>query len=460
PLWEHIDDYAFPERVEKLKPAGRTAQDPRMAKEQPGSLLDILKSIALGIPRACASIGQEFFMNFHVPRAHIDTSVVSYPRAENTESAFETKHRRQFPKRKKQAVGVSAASAVSGASSSAGESEEDELASLFPPPSAATTRHTDSVRQMQFCLAPAQELPPTFVPRISEKDELPPTSGPPEKLAPLVIPSRGQPNQTPRIAAMQFQAYSSELPFGMQMNRRRTDFTQANMSYLPGVLDSTQFTYEHPGLYGDLPSLWLPVQQLKHRAELKRTATQRLKSAFHALESAFEDNVIGEHAAGKLHAKGKRVQRRVRDATRLTPFGTRQSPRPSIDSASIVSDHRQRSANVVVDDDDDISSIGDRPMGAISGAQVQQKMEEMMLRSRCTALGIDPAVVEQWDRLGLHRCASKVVVEPGSTDLLGLPADIGPILENDSLGQEPSIVDSPAMSASDSDFDDENPKNV
>ncbi|KAI8318557.1 DUF221-domain-containing protein, partial [Martensiomyces pterosporus] len=40
---------------------------------------------------------------------------------------------------------------------------------------------------------------------------------------------------------------------------RYTDFSQPNMSRLPGVLDSTRFSYLHPGLYGDLPSLWLPV---------------------------------------------------------------------------------------------------------------------------------------------------------------------------------------------------------
>ncbi|KAJ1762823.1 hypothetical protein LPJ58_000350 [Coemansia sp. RSA 1591] len=462
-LWDHIDDYAFPERVERLKPAGRTAHDPHMAKEQPGSLLDILKSVFVGIPRACASVGKEFFMKFHIPRAHLDTSQVSYPRAENIESAFETTHRRLFPKSKKKLAAASThAAGTSSLPSSANESDvEDEVSSIFPPPS-TSTGHPDSLRQMQYCLAPAQELPPSFVPRISEKDDLLPLSVPrsreQDKLAPLAIPPRNQQPVKKNAVPMQFQEFSSELPFGTQMNRRRTDFSQSNMSYVPGVLDSTQFMYEHPGLYGDLPSLWLPVQCLKHRTELKRTATQRLKSAVHALESAFEDNFLGERTAEKLHAKRRDMKRRVRDATRLTPFSTRGSQRSSLDSGS----NRRRSTTAPVADDSisvisDVLPAGGRPPAAeISGVQVQQKMQDMMVRSKCSALGIDPAVFEQWDPLCLHRSSTKVVVNlDDNSDMTGLPADIDPILETESLAHvSDNRPSSPALSASDSDFDD------
>ncbi|KAJ2369041.1 hypothetical protein H4S01_001246 [Coemansia sp. RSA 2610] len=358
-LWPHLDDYAFPERVDQLTPAGRSHADPRMAKDQPGSLLDILRSIITGVPRACRAIGHEFFMNFSVPRAYLDSSVASYPQTQNIESAFETRHRREFPKPPRSR----------GDAGENGLRDEDEkyadedAASLFPPPAQS----------------PASPLAPR----------------------------------------MQYQAASSELPFGTQLNRRRTDFAQPNMSYLPGILDSTPFTYEHPALHGHLPSLWLPVQRLKRRHELKRSAHDRLRSALHALESAFEENFIGQRAADRLGATGRHVRRRVRD--KLTPLSTRTS----LDSSS-----RVRAPS------DDIASVdaANAPSSFVADESVLRQVDDLLVRSRCDQLGIDPAVVAQWDPLGLHRAQTSVMLTDD-------PALI-------------SVDNEDPMSASDSDFDD------
>ncbi|KAJ2239486.1 hypothetical protein GGH98_006225, partial [Coemansia sp. RSA 454] len=105
----------------------------------------------------------------------------------------------------------------------------------------------------------------------------------------------------------------------------------------------------------------------------------------------------------------------------------------------------------------DVLPAGGRPPAAeISGVQVQQKMQDMMVRSKCSALGIDPAVFEQWDPLCLHRSSTKVVVNlDDNSDMTGLPADIDPILETESLAHvSDNRPSSPALSASDSDFDD------
>ncbi|KAJ2448166.1 hypothetical protein EV183_005570, partial [Coemansia sp. RSA 2336] len=417
PLWEHMDDYAFPERVEKLTPAGRTSEDPRQAKEQPGSMLDITKSIIMGIPRACMSIGQEFFMRFHIPRAYLDTSVVSYPRAENVESAFKTQHRRRFPKQKK--VRQNAPQEVADR-----QSERSDLLSVADDDQASLTRGRDeSVFQEQFCLAPPHDLPASFVPRISEH----------EPAAPSPVP----------LNAMLYQSFSNEIPFGTQMNRRFTDFSQPNMSYLPGILDSTNFLYLHPGLYGDLPSLWLPVESLKRRTQAKRSAAERFRSAMHAVESAFEENVIGEQMAEKLHHKRKQVQRRLRDNISLTPFSTRTSPRTSMDSGSAV--EAQGSVKQV--------SLGERPKDVLGEAEsikeavtepqelpdpaVQQKVNDLLVRSKCSSLGIDPSIVEQWDPLQLHRCSTLLV----------------PVDEANSVTAASGAA-TEALSESDSDFDD------
>ncbi|KAJ2808634.1 hypothetical protein H4R20_000752 [Coemansia guatemalensis] len=497
PLWEHMDDYAFPERVDRSisHPAGRDSVDHHLPKQQPGSILDILKSTVLGIPRAFVSIGSEFFVDFHVPRAHLDSSVFSYPRAEHTNDAFATSHRRRTQKKKaereeedmrqKRSALVAGVEIEKVPFASANESTNDaDGESIFP----SAIDRAESVRQMQYCLAPAVELPPAYIPRINE-----PTSPQLSRLPLLTIPpsvfrtTTSIPEVDPQTGgtnAMQYQAFNSELPFGTQMNRRYTDFSQPNMSYLMGILDTTKFRYMHPGLYGDLPSLWLPVQSLKHRTELKRTAGQRVKSAIRALEGALEDNLIGERAAGKLHEKRKEMRRRVKDATKLTPFSTRQSPRTSLDSRSpvasslpaIVDDSSSSFSNVALGDRS--SNIGAAVVGEQQGASssaepsktlptaekvsdlaVQQKMDDMMVASRCTALGIDPSIVSNWDPTGLHRACTLINVHQQSAPSQSDDSSFGPSLpattEHDSLMDPPSLLDE-----SDSDYESDSQERI
>ncbi|KAJ2648554.1 hypothetical protein IWW40_003859 [Coemansia sp. RSA 1250] len=409
PLWEHMDDYAFPERVEKLKPAGRTSEDPRQAKEQPGSMLDITKSIIMGIPRACASVGQEFFMRFHIPRAYLDTSVVSYPRAENVESAFKTQHRRKYPKQMK----VRQNADIEKQSDPLSVGDEDRV-------SLVSRGREESVFQEHFCLAPPDDLPANFVPRISEN--------PPAESSAM------------SKDAMLYQSYSNEIPFGTQMNRRFTDFSQPNMSYLPGILDSTNFLYLHPGLYGNLPSLWLPVESLKHRTQAKRSAVERFRSAIHAMESAFEENVIGEHMAEKLHNKRKQVQRKLRDNISLTPFSTRTSPRTSLDSGSAIGAQvpfSEQPKDISVSEAASIKEAVPPDTQLLPRSDMQQKVNDMLVRSKCSSLGIDPSIVEQWDPLQLHRC-STIQAQGDEASSVGASRD--------------AAVDE--LSESDSDFDD------
>ncbi|PIA14380.1 DUF221-domain-containing protein [Coemansia reversa NRRL 1564] len=496
PLWEHMDDYAFPERVDRIShPAGRDAVDHHLPKQQPGSILDITKSIVLGIPRAIVSIGSEFFVNFHVPRAHLDSSVFSYPRAEHTNDAFATSHRRRVQKKKAEREkeemrqkrrtlmgGVDneklPSASVSGNNSDAAEDGD----SLLPP----AIDRAESVHQMQYCLAPAVELPLAYIPRINE-----PTTPRSSKLplltitTPITRTATSIPEVDPQTGssnAMQYQAYNSELPFGTQMNRRYTDFSQPNMSYLSGILDTTKFRYMHPGLYGDLPSLWLPVQCLKHRTELKRTAGQRVKSAIRALEGVLEDNIIGERTAEKLHEKRKEMRKRVKDATKLTPFASRQSPRPSLDSKI----QGASSLPVIVDDNSSISnvvlgnkssSIGAPVVGEgsslsakpskslktfekVSDLAVQQKMDDMMVASRCSALGIDPTIVSDWDPTGLHHSYTFMNdrqtpqhLSQSDNSLSGLSLPIA--TDRDSLMDPPILLDE-----SDSDYESDNQERI
>ncbi|KAJ2080543.1 hypothetical protein H4R24_003002 [Coemansia sp. RSA 988] len=488
PLWEHMDDYAFPERVDRIShPAGRDAVDHHLPKKQPGSILDIIKSIVLGIPRACVSIWSEFFMDFHVPRAHLDSSVVSYPRAEHANDAFATSHRRRTQKKKaereeedlrqKRQALLAGADTENVPLASANDDNNDGD-SLFPP----AIDRAESVRQMEYCLAPAVELPPAYIPRINE-----PASPRNPRLPLLTIPhpvartATSIPEIDPRTGssnAMQYQAFNSELPFGTQINRRYTDFTQPNMSYLPGILDTTKFRYMHPGLYGDLPSLWLPVQRLKHRTELKRTAGQRVKSAMRALEGVLEDNIIGERAAGKLHEKRKEMRRRVKDATKLSPFSTRQSPRPSLDSRSpaslpvIIDDSSSLSNGMLGDKSPNIGGVGEKQGSSsaepsktlpasknVSDMAVQRKINDMMVVYRCGTLGIDPSIVNNWDPTGLHHSctlmdARQQPIPPQSDDSSSVPS-LPTTTGRDSL-MDPVIL----LDESDSDYESDNPDHI
>ncbi|KAJ1726425.1 hypothetical protein LPJ61_005195, partial [Coemansia biformis] len=415
PLLEHLDDYAFPERVkERAHPAGRSADNPELAKEQPGSLLDVLRSTVVGIPRGFAAIGSEFFVTFHVPRAHLDTSIVSYPRAENVDSAFLSGHaqRRLTVMRQRLA---------------SRPSDDGEHAD-----------HVDSASQMHFCLASA-DRPPAAVPCIGESREGHPLLAvqPRIERVPTSVPpldSHGQP------IAMQYQELSSELPFGTSTNRKRTDFSQPNMSYLPGILDSTRFAYMHPGMYGDIPSLWLPVQCLKRRNEIHKSMRQRLKGALNAVESALQDNIIGERAVQRLGEKRREMSQRVRDSRHLTPFGTRQSSRRSsadnprekqsaVDSSSIDITDGQ------VVENSSIASSADQPSRVpenMTTLEVQQKMDDLHVESKCSALGICPDIVRNWDPTGLHRSTTFMQLADNAPDSVALAEPASTITDSDS----------------------------
>ncbi|KAJ2046879.1 hypothetical protein GGI08_006409, partial [Coemansia sp. S2] len=294
-LWAHMDDYAFPERVSRLTthPAGRSRQDPTQAKAQPGSLFDIVKSAAKGLPSGIVSVAREFFMDFGIPRAHLDSSVSGYPQV------------------------------------------------------SAPMDTTD------FCLAPAASAPRMGVRIYSAATVMP-----------ALDPS------TLRPTAMQYQQHSSELPHGTKMNRKHTDFAQPNQSYVKGVMDSTPFSYIHPGLYGDLPSLWLPVAHLKRRSENKRSTKQKLVDARRTLAGLLEDNIIGEQTADKIR------HRRRRDST---------GPTPPLAIA-----------------------FAESPGEKHEDGDVLRVMEDIHVASECGRLGIDPQLIAQWDPTGLHRCQSTI----------------------------------------------------
>ncbi|KAJ2157507.1 hypothetical protein GGF46_004454 [Coemansia sp. RSA 552] len=438
-LWAHMDDYAFPERVDRLHTpaAGRAANDPYQPKEQPGSVVDILRSAVMGIPRACVSVGSEFFMDFYIPRAHLDTSVVDYPRLESTGGAFEHGFKRHPPIRKR--------------ANSDAEPQSDSN-SLNP----ASHGQAESVRQMQFCLAPSY-LPEAFTPCIDDTSSIS-APGPPlppimTNMAKLLRARTTAPLEDAlgKPMAMQYQASSSELPHGTQMNRRWTDFSQPNMSYLPGILDSTRFSYMHPGLYGDLPSLWVPVQPLRRRAELKKTAGQRLRNALHAVERAIEDNFIGEKTAGKLHEKRRMVSRRVKDAARLTSFASRQSLSHQSPRLSAMDDKLLRPSSISEREERPEAGPPPPPVDAEPPMEVQRKVDDMLVESRCSALGIDPQLLSCWDPHRLHRATTTFQDLRTSND-----STRDASAENDSL-LEDSKDTADALSDCDSDFIEDEP---
>ncbi|KAJ2784709.1 hypothetical protein GGI15_002184 [Coemansia interrupta] len=351
PLWSHIDDYAFPERVDALaRPAGRSAEDPTVAKAQPASVVDIVAKAARNVPTGLRNVAREFFLGFSIPRAHLDSSVVAYPKAQSNDNAFSSSARRKYHQR---------------------DFSVDQPAALEPLPS----RSSSSSLDMDFCLAPAADdgssastlsLPRRQQPRPIHRSTT---------YVPRVDPVTGE------LVAMQYQTDSSELPHGTQMHRHFTDFAQSNMSYLPGVLDSTHFSYLHPGLYGDLPSLWLPVQHLRKRAVLRRTARQRL----HDARKALEDNLIGDRVIDRIHEKSQALRLRVTGST----------PAPASAMLPII----ERAPDT---DDAERKLAVSETAAEISPEAVQRKMEDMYVDRRCTDLGIDPQVMHQWDPTGLH----------------------------------------------------------
>ncbi|KAJ2721822.1 hypothetical protein GGI07_003705 [Coemansia sp. Benny D115] len=406
PLWTHIDDYAFPERVDPLaRPAGRSPLDPTMAKEQPGSLVDIFKHAFNNIPSGVAGMAREFFMDFTIPRAHLDSSVVNYPQAVNTQSAFEFRHRRR--KHEKRDISVKD---IVQLPHQAVESDSDSSLSLQP-----TRNSVAPAVDMNFCLAPASDLPADFVARIHDDKASPPSAATAAATAaaPFSRSSRRpaalqrattymprvDPN-TGRLTAMQYQMLSSELPHGTRMNRKRTDFSQPNMSYLNGVLDSTQFSYLHPGLYGDLPSLWLPVQNLRKRKELHRSNRQRLRDARDALEGAIENNLLGEEAVEKLYLKSKNLR------DRLARFDSRRSSESAGPRSVVTADlpepaGAQHGAQQSLSTNVDKSVVVAAPPG-VTAQDVQRKMEDIYVEKQCANLGINPTLLSRWDPMGFH----------------------------------------------------------
>ncbi|KAJ2763680.1 hypothetical protein IWQ56_004767 [Coemansia nantahalensis] len=198
------------------------------------------------------------------------------------------------------------------------------------------------------------------------------------------------------------------------MNRKWTDFSQPNMSYLPGVLDSTRFTYMHPGMHGDLPALWLPVQCTRRRDELRSTMRQRLKGALSAIEAALEDNIIGGRVAHRLSEKHREVRRLVRDSRQhLSPFSSRQSAARSSTDHPSAAPRPADSGSSVVEIADDATSLASSAAAAerlppqlpatMTQLEVQQKMDDIHVEAKCSALGIDSSVVRNWDPVGLHR---------------------------------------------------------
>ncbi|KAJ2622100.1 hypothetical protein GGI25_003523 [Coemansia spiralis] len=447
PLWDHIDDYAFPERVDRLvHPAGRSPLDPNLSKKQPGSLLDVLKSVVLGIPKAFRAIASEFFMHFTVPRAHLDSSIVDYPKVENAEEAFLT----QRTRRKQHRRAVLQRDMLNGGIRDAVSENSDSSDNGQPGANLSARKildDTSSVSQMNFSLAPAQ-LPNTFVSCIH--DTRSGSSTPVEsntQQIPIPLSSTRQVGgafhrastfislvdvKTGKPTPMQYQLNSSELPFGTQLNRKKTDFSQPNMSYLKGVLDSTKFSYLHPGMYGELPSLWLPVRSLKHRDESKRSAKQRIHDAVDALQSAIGENIIGKENIDRIQSKRKSLQGNAlrRWSSFSGNLNMRSVPRKSSDgSSSSISGISAVSEKVGIDagmGDMNVARDAQPPnapkvmspsypndgngqtdqanMDSISPHELQKKIEDMHIENQCNNLGIDPTLVSKWDPTGLHRC--------------------------------------------------------
>ncbi|KAJ1828283.1 hypothetical protein LPJ56_001202, partial [Coemansia sp. RSA 2599] len=453
PLWAYIDDYAFPERIDPLaRPAGRTAQDHTQAKSQPGSLVDILRFAARNIPRGLRGMASEFFMDFSIPRAHLDSSVVSYPKAMNTEAAFAST--RKSRRSHRQPAGDSEMDEKLGRDASAGivgdqeDQEPDDASSLSSGSTGElarqSSRSVSGTVDMNYSLAPATSLPATFVARIHEPS-------PPAAAAAAAVSSSGSTEpprihrtttyvpridpRTGKIVAMQYQADSSELPHGTRMNRKYTDFSQPNMSYLKGILDSTHFSYLHPGLYGDLPSLWLPVQNLRKRKELKRSARQRLHDARDALESAIQDNFLGKDAVGKIYEASQAIRQRVAASNRSS---RRLSTGQGGDAGEKPSD----------------APMPESLEKQISRMDVRRKMEDMYVEGRCSRLGIDPRVLRHWDPTGLHDCCRGALQADDVLEGYGRGAE-GASLESTSVMETDEDMGSlDQLSASESDNSD------
>ncbi|KAJ1963544.1 hypothetical protein GGI12_001993 [Dipsacomyces acuminosporus] len=393
PLWDFIDDYAFPERVNKLShPAGRSPYDPRMPKEQPRSLVEIILTSFKKIPNGMRNIKGEFFMDFDIPRAHLDSSMTDIPETTFTEDAFEKRRRHRHRHHDHQHT--------------SGYESGDQLS-----PIGSTASDAYASDSMNHCLAP-QELPDSYVARIREhisKSAGGEPSGSDEKqrlLSPGASVPRPFRKATPFIAdinpctgkpvAMQYQLHSDEIPHGTKMNRRYTDFSQPNMSRLPGVLDSTRFSYLHPGIYGDLPSLWLPVAHLKRRKQMKRSAKERLREVRDRWEDAVESNILGEKAFSKIHEKYR--SHKTHPRVRALSDTEQKAPHP-LSAASSPTDS---------DADSDIgtSAAGDRRTHkrTLSKEEARKKADDLAVANKCSEFGIDPALLRQWDPTGMHSC--------------------------------------------------------
>ncbi|KAJ2847108.1 hypothetical protein GGI22_006071, partial [Coemansia erecta] len=433
PLWEHIDDYAFPERVDRaVNPAGRSHADPHMSKTQPGSLVDILRSIVFGMPRALGAVGSEFFLGFDVPRAYLDTSVAEYPRVRNTDDAFKSGRslRRRDRQREAEAAQGSVAKASDSEASSAEEEEEEadsggealllrarlrKMASGDYSTEDEAASPNSNMSVADFCLAPEQTA-------ATRGDHLLATSSiaPPATLPPIpgeVLMQRSTTfvslydSRTGKPTAMQYQAQSTELPHGTHMNRKKTDFSQANSSRLAGVLDSTRFSYLHPGMYGDLPSLWLPVASLKRRRNKKQEAhkggAQKFRNAVDAVEDAIGDNFIGPQNMAKLQEKRRELRSHA-----LRRFST------SVSSGMQAAASTSRALSAVEEKKPSMSeqqqqqhpqfplanaseapqmAIDAEEVAQLSPAELQSKVDDLHVESQCRALGIDPEVVREWD---------------------------------------------------------------
>ncbi|KAJ1908327.1 hypothetical protein LPJ81_000187 [Coemansia sp. IMI 209127] len=457
PLWEHIDDYAFPERVDRaINPAGRTHADPHMSKTQPGSLVDILRSIVYGIPRALRAVASEFFLGFDVPRAYLDTSVAEYPRVRNTEDAFKSgRSLRRRDRQREEAQGSVAKASDSEASdyeveeAAAGRGDGEALllrtrlqkmaSGDYSTDDEAKALPNNNASVADFCLAPEQTAA-TRGDHLLETSAIVPPAMPP-------LPGQEVPlhrattfvslydSRTGKPTAMQYQAQSTELPHGTHMNRKKTDFSQANSSRVAGVLDSTRFSYLHPGMYGDLPSLWLPVASLKSRRNKKKYESkqekthgggriQKFRDAVDAVEDAIGDNFIGPQNMARLQEKRRELRshalRRMSTGVsgRLQVAASRSGASSAVEEQPSVSEQQQQQSRLSFADTSEAPQmvIDSEDVVLLTPAELQSRADDLHVESQCRALGIDPAVVREWDPTGLHRCISTHDVQQQSDE--------------------------------------------
>ncbi|KAJ1946589.1 hypothetical protein EC988_005525, partial [Linderina pennispora] len=363
PLWDFIDDYAFPERVSRMShPAGRSPMDPHRPKAQPGSLFEILSLAFRRIPHGLRVIGGEFFMQFDIPKAYLDSSVVDYPEAAANDDAFRVKHKRRSTRKKRSCErGLSDTSSANDSLLS--DHNQHDLCPRNLPKDTIVRLHSDT--DALSIHEGGMHRPGVSIHRA-------------RTFMPEINPTTGKP------VAMQFQIHADELPHGTLMNRRFTDFSQPNMSRLPGILDSTRFAYLHPGMYGDLPSLWLPVPHLKRRKEQHqhRSPGQRLHSAMAGIGDAVEANIIGEKNVDKIHQRRERA--RDKWAARV------RHPRVS------ALNERDRAAS-----ESPATSPGTSDSEGGEGRTSPPPINPQ-LASKCKALGFDASILRQCDPTGLH----------------------------------------------------------